>query len=184
MYPFQVSSWFLKNQLLFQSMNCSLVERGIVLSKLHLKEGVMTRRKTHIEKILALLASGKVRITLVWRLPFGLEDCWGYCDEKNDEEILVKRTLCLNSRILILIHECLHWLYPEKNHSWVIPQTRKIYESLSTTQRERFSFFFDKLENAQQREMLVQKKNEARCRKKLLKKRELRCRVKQGTSKK
>lgn len=131
----------------------------------------MRRPKTHIEKILALLASGKVRITLVWRLPFGIEDCWGYCDEKNDKEILIKRTLCLNSRTLILIHECLHWLYPKRNHGWVIPQTRKIYEGLSCAQREKFSIFFKELEEAQHREMVIQKKSEAYHKKKRLKKR-------------
>lgn len=106
----------------------------------------MTRRKTHIEKILALLDSEKMPVKLVWRMPKEYKECWGvHIALGRKAEVLIKQSLCKNTKVRVLIHECLHHLYPQKKHSWIWSQTDKIQSTLTDDERKKLETFLRRL---------------------------------------
>lgn len=99
----------------------------------------MTRKKTQIEKILSLLERGNLIVDLVPEYYFQ-KTVWGHCFIK-DREIEIKRTLCLNNQIFMLIHECLHLINPQKHENWVRARTPEIYNELTRQQRKKLQSF-------------------------------------------
>lgn len=108
----------------------------------------MARRKTHIEKILALLGSGKVDLEFV-NLPSGV---WGgnnYEDEDDEEKdgfvsITISKKLCLNSKVRALVHESLHILYRSRSEKWVRGREDEVYVSLTKIERKKLEAFLKK----------------------------------------
>lgn len=105
----------------------------------------MARRKTHIEKILALLASGKVDLEFA-NLPPGK---WGENDFEDDDEeekdgfvsITISKKLCLNSKVRALVHETLHILYRSRSEKWVRGREDEVYASLTKIERKKLEKF-------------------------------------------
>lgn len=99
----------------------------------------MTRRKSHIEKILALLERGNLTVELLPAHYFQ-KSIWGYC-HIDDREIEIKRTLCINNQIFMLIHECLHLINPKEHENWVRARTPEVYNALTKLQRKKLEAF-------------------------------------------
>ena len=88
-----------------------------------------------ISQILRLLKSGKVKIE--HRL---IRD-YGYC--YINERIIIRATLCESNKVRTLIHECVHWLYPELNEKTVLEIESDLFESLSVKEYGKLVFFLE-----------------------------------------
>lgn len=79
----------------------------------------------NISKVIRLLNSNKVEVKLKY-----LKGVWGWCVYEEDE-LWINKRLCTPSQVTTLIHECLHYIYPEKTEEEILELESETYKALT-----------------------------------------------------
>lgn len=116
----------------------------------------MTRRRSDIEKILTILEGGRTEVKLV--PPSALPpNAWGLftCIEGHNVEnmkcecenklIQVNKTINMNNKVSILIHECLHIVYRKHHENWIRARTDEVCLALTKQERRKLEAFLRRL---------------------------------------
>lgn len=78
-----------------------------------------------INRVIRLLNSNKVEVRLC-----NLRGLWGLCDYEN-HELLINKRLCTISQVKTLIHESIHYIFPNKTEREVLKLEGLVYNHLS-----------------------------------------------------
>lgn len=60
-----------------------------------------------------------------------------------DEKIVIRATLSERNKVKTLIHECVHWLYPELSEKAVRVIEKDLYEKLSDKEYGQLVFYLE-----------------------------------------
>lgn len=80
-----------------------------------------------IKRILNLLTSDRV-IVLLEKIPE-----WGLCERENNT-ISIRKTLSRKNKAKTLIHECIHYLYPQFEEDTVLRIERDLWNQITLTE--------------------------------------------------
>ena len=96
----------------------------------------MPKHRTRIERIIALLESGEIKILFVPLYPG--YDGWYFTKEKIS---IIRWHMSTDRTVDALIHACLHALSPGATHDWIWKQEKEVHEALTKEDRTKIETF-------------------------------------------